>query len=57
MLEYINLSKYIHFAPTGRNHLSAKPWLESDNHLGGLNMWGGAALLSGLVATLALLLE
>ncbi len=34
-------------------------WLGGDtgNRLGGLNMWGGAAWLSGLVATLALLPE
>ena len=41
----------------GRNRLSAEPWLGGDNRLGRLNMWGGAAWLSGLVATLALLPE
>ncbi len=41
--------------PTGRYRLSAEPWLGGDNHLGRLNLWGGAAWLSGLVATLALL--
>ena len=41
----------------GRNRLSAEPWLGVDNRLGRLNMWGGAAWLSGLVATLALLPE
>ncbi len=41
----------------GRNRLSAESWLGGDDRLGRLNMWGGAALLSGLVATLALLPE
>ncbi len=42
---------------TGRNRLSAEPWLGGDNRLGILNLWGGAAWLSGLVASLALLSE
>ncbi len=41
----------------GHNRLSAESWLRGDNRLGRLNMWGGAAWLSGLDATLALLLE
>ncbi len=42
---------------TRRNRLSAEPWLGGDNRLGRLILWGGAAWLSGLVATLALLPE
>ncbi len=45
------------FRSAGRNRLSAESWLGGDNRLGRLNMWGGAAWLSGLVATLALLPE
>ena len=41
----------------GRNRLSAEPWLGGDNRLCRLNMWGRAAWLSGLVATLAILPE
>ena len=40
-----------------RNRPSAQPWLGGDNRLGRLNMWSGAAWLSGLVAALALLPE
>ncbi len=45
------------YEKTGRNRLSAESWLGGDNRLGRLNMWGGAAGLSGIVATLALLPE
>ncbi len=42
---------------TGLNRLSAESWLGGDNRFGRLNISGGAAWLSGLVATLALLPE
>ncbi len=44
-------------ASTVPNRLSAEPWLRGDNRLGRLNLWGGAAWLSGLVVTLVLLPE
>ena len=56
-IEYLIPRYREHLAGTGRNRLSAEPWLGGDNRLGRLNLWGGAAWLSGLVATLTLLPE
>jgi hypothetical protein len=41
----------------GQNSLSAESWLKGDNCLSRLHMWGGAAWLSDLIASLALLPE
>jgi hypothetical protein len=46
-----------HLPDSGCNRLSAEARLGGDNRLGRLNMWGGAAWLSGLVACLELLPE
>ncbi len=37
------LTLVVYSHTTGRNRLSAEPWLGGDNRLGRLNLWGGAA--------------
>ena len=45
------------FMSTGRYRLLAESWLGGDNRSGRLNMWGGVAWFSGLVASVALPLK
>ncbi len=57
LLRTLSGSVILNTKRAGRNHLSAEPRLGGDYRFGLLNMRGGAAWLSGLVATLVLLPE